>query len=75
MSTMDPKPQETYLANGRVMVEYPRLMRDEELAAILEEFVQSLKARLRKESVHVTQPEPPPPSNLPFKRKPPKRWR
>jgi hypothetical protein len=50
-------------------------MRDAELAEILEEFAQGLKARPLEESVHVSQPEPPPPNNLPFKRKKPKRRR
>jgi hypothetical protein len=48
----------------------------DELAAILEEFVKELQARPRKESVHVGRPKAIlPPSDLPFKRKPPKRWR
>jgi hypothetical protein len=60
---------------ARVLIEAPRLMTDAQLAGVLEEFVRELQARPRKESVHVSQPEPPLSSNLPFKRKPPKRWR
>jgi hypothetical protein len=55
----------------------PVIMRDEELAAILEEFREgAARARPRKESVHVSRPKAIlPPSDLPFKRKSPKRWR
>jgi hypothetical protein len=58
------------------MIEVPVIMRDQEPAAILEQFVKELQARPRKDSVHVTKRKPiPPPSDLPVKRKPPKRWR
>jgi hypothetical protein len=64
---MAPKPKRIFLGKGRVVIEAPVIMRDEELAAILEEFVKELQARPRKESVHVNRPKPiPPPSDLPF---------
>jgi hypothetical protein len=66
--------REVFLDRGPVFIEAPRLMTDEELADVLEEFVKEVRARPKPPA-----PEPPPvppePSNLPFKRKPPKRWR
>jgi hypothetical protein len=47
----DPRPREIFL-DGRVHIECPRLMSDEELAVILETFVQQVQARPRKESVN-----------------------
>jgi hypothetical protein len=58
------------------MIKAPLLMTDEQLAGVLKAFMKELEARPRKESVRTSQAEPTPtPSDLPFKRKPPKRWR
>jgi hypothetical protein len=62
--------RQVYLDHGRVQIDLPRLMRDEQLADVLEEFVKEV--RTRKELPTASQPEP---SRLPAKMKPPKRWR
>ena len=65
----EPRPRDIFL-DGRVHIECPRLMSDEELAVILEVFVKEVAARPRKESINRT--ESPTPSRLPYKMKPPK---
>jgi hypothetical protein len=64
--------RQIFLDHGRVQIDLPRLMTDEQLATVLEEFVKEVRARPRKESPPVSQTEP---SRLPAKMKPPKRWR
>ena len=64
--------RQIFLDHGRVQIDLARLMSNERLADVLEEFVKEVRARPRKESPPDNQPEP---SRLPAKMKPPKRWR
>jgi hypothetical protein len=45
---MPPNRRELVLDNGRVFVEAPRLMTDEELAAVFEAFVKEVRGRAPK---------------------------
>jgi hypothetical protein len=52
--------REVYLENGRVTIDCPRLMSDEELAQVLAAFVDQVRARPPKPSLPVTQERPSP---------------
>jgi hypothetical protein len=57
--------RELFLDHGRVTIEWPRLMSDEELAEMLAAFVETIRARPPKPSLPVS----PPPGTLPAFRK------
>jgi hypothetical protein len=67
----DPKPRKIFLNNGRVIIECPLLMLDDELATALEAFVQKVRARPRREPPPVSQSDP----SSGTAQQPPKRWR
>jgi hypothetical protein len=64
--------RELYLDHGRIFIEVPRLVTDEELADVLAAFVETVRARPAKPSIKLE--ERPPSSPLPAfrKRKPPR---
>jgi hypothetical protein len=57
--------RELFLDHGRVTIECPRLMSDEELAEVLADFVVQVKSRAPKPPLPVS----PPPGTLPAFRK------
>jgi hypothetical protein len=50
--------REMYFENGRVTIECPRLMSDEELADVLAVFVETVRARPPKASVSMPREQP-----------------
>jgi hypothetical protein len=66
-----PNRRELALDHGRVFVEVPRLMTDEELASVFEAFVKEVRGRPPKTPAEP--PEPPKGSPLPPHRYPKKR--
>jgi hypothetical protein len=66
-----PNHRELVLDHGRVFVEVPGLMTDEELAAVFEAFVKDVRGRAPKAPAEP--PEPPKGSPLPPHRYPKKR--
>jgi hypothetical protein len=66
-----PNRRELVLDNGKVFVEVPKLMTDEELAVVFEAFVKEVRGRAPKAPAEP--PEPPKGSPLPPHRYPKKR--
>ena len=61
-----PNRRELFLDHGRVFIEVPRLMSDQELADVLAAFVETVRARPAKPPIKI---EERPPSTLPAFRK------
>jgi hypothetical protein len=66
-----PQPRQVFLDHGRVFVEVPLLMTNNELVAVFEDFIAEVHGRLRKAPAQP--PEPPKGSPLPPHRYPKKR--
>jgi hypothetical protein len=65
-----PNRRELVLDQGRVLVEVPRLMTDDELAGVFESFVKEVRGRLPKAPAEPPEPKSPlPPHRYPKKRR------